>query len=124
MEVKYLKVVKKENIFTKVINFFRIALYKKHQKVEESVVINTNINSKNNFLNKIKLEHEEDAELLRLQKQYENKEIELSSLSEEEIDKLNSLYKRQIEDLNKKLDNQKTELNIVKNRLKNYATSV
>ena len=115
MENKYLQ-VRKENIFTKFINFFRKAFYKESSVKEENII---NENSKKDFLNTIKIEHEEDSNLLRLQEQYENREIELSALSDEEIHNLNLLYKRQIEDLKKKIEDKKTQLNLEKYQLKN-----
>lgn len=123
MENKYLQ-VRKENIFTKFINFFRKVFYREQNiKEEKNVNIETE-NIKKDFLNEIKLEHEEDSVLINLQKKYENKEIELSSMSDEEIHNLNLLYKRQIEDLSKKLDNKKTELNMIKNRIKSYSATM
>lgn len=124
MEVKYLQVVKKENIFNKVINFFRKAFYKPKQDIQENVVSDEKANNKNEFLNQIKLEHEEDPILIELQRKFEDKEVELSQLSKNQIHELNLLYKKQIDDLEKELDNKKTELNIIKNRVKAYAESI
>ena len=121
MENKYLQ-VRKENIFTKFINFFRKAFYRE-QNIEQDIILDMEDNRKD-FLNEIKLEHEEDPNLINLQKQFENREIELSSMSAEEVHNLNLLYKRQIEELKKKLDNKKTELNMIKNRVKSYSVNV
>ena len=38
MEVKYLQVIKKENIFNKVINFIRKVFYKPKQDTQETVL--------------------------------------------------------------------------------------
>lgn len=124
MEVKYLQVVKKENIFNKVINFFRKAFYKPKQYIQENNVGDEKTNNKNEFLNQIKLEHEENPILMELQRKFEDKEVELSQLSKNQIHELNLLYKKQIDNLEKELDNRKTELNIIKNRVKSYATNV
>lgn len=123
MEVKYLQVIKKENIFNKVINFIRKVFYKPKQDTQETVFIKEKTNNKNEFLNKIKLEHEENPILIELQRKFENKEVALSQLSKDQIHELNLLYKKQIDDLDKELDNKKTELNIIKNRIKSYATN-
>lgn len=122
MENKYLQ-VRKENFFTKFINFFRKILYKEETIEQDIIIDNKAADNKKSFINSIKLEHEEDPVLLNLQKEFENEEIELASLSDQEIEDLNLLYKRQIEELKKKLDNKKTELNIIKNRIKNYVTN-
>lgn len=124
MEVKYLQVIKKENIFKKIIKFFRKAFYRKTNTIEENVINieNKPEDNKKDFLNQIKIE-QEDPNLLSIQEKYENGEIELSSLSDEEIHNLNLLYKRQIEDLKKKLDDKKTQLNFEKYKLKNEKQS-
>ena len=73
MENKYLQ-VRKENVFTKFINFFKKLFYKEQINTEEN--INSEIiDSKKEFLDEIKLEHEDDSVLINLQKKYENKEI-------------------------------------------------
>ena len=121
MENKYLQ-VRKENIFTRFINFFRKVFYKEQINIEDTINNRTD-NTKNNFLYEIKIEHEEDPNLINLQEQFENKEIDLASMSDEEVHNLNQLYKRQIEELKKKLENKKTEINIVKNRMQSYSTN-
>lgn len=123
MENKYLQ-VRKENIFAKFINFFRKVFYKEQINIEEPVINAETINNKNNFLNEIKLEHKENATLINLQKQFENKEIELSSMSDEDIHNLNELYKKQISDLKKKLEDKKKEINIIKNTIRSYSTNM
>lgn len=55
---------------------------------------------------------------------YENNEIDLCVMSNEEIHELNSLYKRQVLDLKKKLDDPKTQLAIMKNRIKSYSANM
>lgn len=123
MENKFLQ-VKKDNIFTKFINFFKKILYKSQSNISEQVMDIELEDTRNNFLDEIKLQHEENPNLINLQQRFENKEIELSSLTDEEVHNLNLLYKRQIENLEKVLENSKTELNIIKNRIKTYSTSM
>ena len=121
MEVKYLQ-VRKENIFTKFINFFRKMLYKQPTNIEQPDITNEDINKKTDFLNSIKIE-QDDPYIIDLQNKFENKEIELSSLSDEEVHNLNLLYKKQIHDLKRKLEEKKTEINIIENRIKIYSAN-
>lgn len=87
-------------------------------KIEKSTYV------KSNFLNDIRINKEENKELIDLQNKYENNEINLSMLSDKEIDELDSLYNRQVSDLKKKLDDRKTQLNIMKHRIKSYSVNM
>lgn len=78
------------------------------------------MDNRKNFLNEIKVNKQEDTELLKLQHKFENKEINLSMMSNEEIHNLNELYTRQLSELKRKIDNKKTELNITNHRISNY----
>ena len=71
----------------------------------------------------LQLNKDDNQTLLNLQKQFENNEIDLSVMSDEEIDALNSLYKKQVSELKKILDNKQTELNIIQYRIKGYSSN-
>ena len=124
MENKYLQ-VRKENIFTKCINFIKGIFIKKVEKeIPAKIETIENRNVKSDYLNDIKIYKEENKELLDLQSKYENKEIDLGVMSDEEIHELNLLYKRQISDLKKNLEDKKTQLSIMKHRIKNYSANM
>ena len=124
MENKYLQ-VRKESIFTRFVNFIKRTFGKKaDQEVFNSVDKTQNENVKTNFFDEIKINKEENREILDLQSKYENKEIDLSVMSNEEIHELNSLYKRQVSDLKKKLEDKKTQLAIMNNRIKSYSSNI
>lgn len=124
MENKYLQ-IKKENIFSKFVNFIKgIFGMKVEQEIPSPKEIIEKKEIKSTFLDELKIERQEDPELIKLQNQFENKEIDLCVISDEEIKSLNSLYKRQISDLKEKLDDKKTQLAIIKSRIKNYSTGI
>lgn len=117
MKSKYLQ-VRKENIFTRFVNFIKKIFGKKvEQELSTQAKTPENKNVKSNFFDEIRINKEEDKELIELQNKYENNELDLAVLSDEEIDELNSLYKRQVSDLKKKLDDKKTELAIMKKKI-------
>lgn len=124
MENKYLQ-VRKESIFTRFVNFIKGIFGKKvEQEIPAPVETIEKKDVKSNFFDEIRINKEEDKELLDLQSKYENNEIDLCVMSNEEIHELNSLYKRQVSDLKKKLDDKKTQLAIMKNRIKSYSANM
>ena len=124
MENKYLQ-VRKESIFTRFVNFIKGIFGKKvEQGIPAPVETIEKKDVKSNFFGEIRINKEEDKELLELQSKYENNEIDLCVMSNEEIHELNSLYKRQVSDLKKKLDDKKTQLAIMKNRIKSYSANM
>lgn len=124
MENKYLQ-VRKESIFTRFVNFIKGIFGKKvEQEIPASVETIEKKDVKSNFFDEIRINKEENKELLDLQSKYENNEIDLCVMSNEEIHELNSLYKRQVSDLKEKLDGQKTQLVIMKNRIKRYSANM
>lgn len=127
---------KKDNIITKMINFFRNIFYKERDsktdindvenddKVENIKEIETQENIEENvsqreteFLNYIRVNKKEDPELIELQKKFENKEILMSELSDEELINLNELYQRQIDNMKRELENKKTKIGMLKFKL-------
>lgn len=124
MENKYLQ-VRKESIFTRFVNFIKGIFGKKvEQEIPAPVETIEKKDVKSNFFDEIRINKEENKELLDLQSKYENNEIDLCVMSNEEIHELNSLYKRQVSDLKKKLDDKKTQLAIMKNRIKSYSANM
>lgn len=124
MENKYLQ-VRKESIFTRFVNFIKGIFGKKvEQEIPAPVETIEKKDVKSNFFDEIRINKEENKELLDLQSKYENNEIDLCVMSNEEIHELDSLYKRQVLDLKKKLDDKKTQLAIMKNRIKSYSANM
>ena len=104
--------VRKENIFTKFMDFVKKIFKKKETKenTKQEPIVNTTEENKSDFFEKYRV-HQENSELLNLQNQFEKGEIDLCTMSNEEVRELNLLYKRQILDLNARLNNKKAELN-------------
>ena len=122
MENKYLQ-VRKNNIFQKLVSFLK-NLFKINKDINNTMNIKKNNDitriskNKNEFHNEIKPEEQFDKEILELQVKYQQKEIELKDLSDEQVHKLNLLYIKQKKDLLKKIDNLETEINMIKYQLK------
>ena len=115
----------KENIFTRFFNFIKRIFGKEEPKqIPEKTEETISQEPKPNFIDELKLYKEEDQTLLKLQNQYEKNEIDLSTMSNEQIHDLNSLYKRQVSELKKKLNDKKTELNIMQNKIKSYSENM
>ncbi len=116
--------VRKDNIFTKFIDFVKNLFKKKETKeiAKQEPIVNTTEENKSDFFEKYRV-HPEKPELLNLQSQFEKNEIDLCMMSDEEIHELNLLYKRQVTELNTKLDNKKAELSRIQHRLKKIYTN-
>lgn len=116
----------KDNIFTRFINFIK-KLFGKDEPKQLSAQIETieKKETKPSFFEEIKIpvENPKNSKLLKLQKQFENNEIDLCVISNEEIHELNSLYKTQVSDLKSKLSDKKTELSLIQKRIANYSTN-
>ena len=143
MKDKYL-IEKKENIFTKILNFLK-NLFKKDTKnnIEKSDIysneIYKNANQSSNynnyisestskkeeyttkyesdFLNYLRVDNRENPELLELQRRFESKEILMSEMSEKDLIRLNDLYNRQITKMKNDLENKKTKVGMLKFKL-------
>ncbi len=114
----------KENIFTRFINFIKKILGNKEpKKLSEKAEEIQEQKAKKQFLDELKLNNAENSELLKLQNQYENGEINLSILSDEQIHDLNLLYKKQVSDLKQKLNEKKLELRMMKQKVNNYSAN-
>ena len=91
----------KDNIFTKIANFFKNIFSRKN--IVETIVrepIN-NEETKDDFLENIVIkETEEEKRLKSLQLQYDNGEIEEEDILEEDIEKLIKMYEKETKELN------------------------
>lgn len=143
MKDKYL-IEKKENIFTKILNFLK-NLFKKDTKnnIEKSDIYSNEIYKDENqssnynnyisestskkeeyttkyesdFLNYLRVDNRENPELLELQRRFESKEILMSEMSEKDLIRLNDLYNRQITKMKNDLENKKTKVGMLKFKL-------
>ena len=103
----------KENIFTKISNFFKKLFSKKKEYIEENVDENLiyNIQQKENFVENIVIkENEEEKRLKELQLQFDNGEIDEEDISDEDMDKLIELYNKETEELNRETENIKIHI--------------
>lgn len=93
----------KENIFTKISNFFKNLFFRNKNKIlecEEREYVETN-NSKEKFIGNITIKEDEEEKRLRLlQLQYDNGEIDEADISDEDVDKLMEMYQKETEKLN------------------------
>lgn len=111
----------KENFFTRFINFIKKIFGNDAPKqiTEKSQVIEEPV-SKTNFFDEIKIVPEENtvnSKSMKLQKRFENDELDLCVMSDEEIHELNSLYKEQVSDLKTKLKAKKEQLKSLQSKV-------
>lgn len=102
---KSLIVAKEESLFYKIKKFF-LNLFRRKEIIENEPQIanidNNEIqinNQRNAFIESIRNIENEETKLLKLQKQFDNREIDKSQLSKEQIVDLTTLYKKQISEL-------------------------
>lgn len=102
---KSLIVVKEESLFYKIKKFF-LNLFRRKEIIEnEPQIANIDNNEiqintqKNAFMESIRNIENEETKLLKLQKQFDNRQIDKSQLSKEQIADLTTLYKKQIGEL-------------------------
>lgn len=106
LEEKSLIAVNEKSLFYRIKTFFlRLFKGKETVKIEpqiETVKINEiqiNTIQKNSFMESIRNIENDETRLLKLQKQFDNGEIDKSQLSKEQVADLTALYKKQISDL-------------------------
>ena len=90
----------KENIFTKISNFFKNLFFRNKKMVikdiDEKIICDNS--KKEYFIEKIAIkENEEEKRLKILQLQYDNGEIDEKNISEEDMDKLIEMYENETE---------------------------
>lgn len=102
-------IVKKKNIFQKIISKIKNRLYKNKEKInKEQIIIPKSIEeSKKEFINNIKVTIDTEINMLKIK--LDNGEIKAIDLTDEQIDKLQKIYDEEIEkkkvELNKLLSN-------------------
>lgn len=102
----------KENIFTRIANFFKKLFFRKKkdtiESIDETPIYN---NPKENFIENIAIkEDEEEKRLKTLQLQYDNGEIDEEEISEEDMDKLIEMYEKETEQLNLDTERRKNHI--------------
>lgn len=106
LDEKSLMIVNKKSIFYKIKAFF-VKLFKENSVYQNEFQVETikdnaiqpNIKQKDDFIETLINIENDETKLLKLQKQFDNGEIDRNQLSEEQIAKLTELYKKQINDL-------------------------
>lgn len=105
LEEKSLITVNENSILNKIKSFFLRLFGKNNNIVNEpqiTLIDNNNVQSnkrKDAFMESIRNVEDEETKLLKLQKQFDNREIDTSQLSKKQIADLTALYKKQINDL-------------------------
>lgn len=105
LEEKSLITVNENSILYKIKLFFLRLFRRKNNMVNEPQIAPINNNNtqldkrKDAFIESIRNVEDEETKLLKLQKQFDNKKIDTSQLSKEQIADLTALYKKQINDL-------------------------
>lgn len=104
------------NIFSKLRNWF-IGLFKIRTKsiqnavdIDNSDIVTNKINTKDNFLNSLKILDNDDIDIFNLQRKYENGQIKVSEMSDNEYSKIEDLYNKQIENLTNQIKQKKAKL--------------
>lgn len=105
-----------DNIFLKIKNWFT-GLFKVRIKNVQNIVdsANSNIdtnktNNKEDFLNSLKTVDNDDTNIFNLQMKYENGQLKVSEMSENEYSKIEYLYNKQIENLTNQIKQKKAKL--------------
>ncbi len=96
----------KENIFTKISNFFkrlfsRMKNVSKEEITEQPVYINNTNNQKENFIEQVVIPENQEEKRLRLLKlKYDNGEIDEEDISDEDIEKIVEMYEKETDKIN------------------------
>ena len=104
------------NIFFKIRNWFANLFGFKPKSVQKTIdVSNSNMDinepsAKDNFLNSLKTSGNDDINIFNLQRKYENGQLKVSDMSEDEYSKIEDLYTRQIENLTNQIKIKKAKL--------------
>ena len=120
---KSLVQVNENSIFYKIKKFFR-NLFHKDTEFESNDVVEENISNnienkskKSAFIESIKNIEDEEAKLLKLQKQYCSREIKEEELTKEQVNSLCNLYDKQIANLKKSNEMKKQKILEYRKRL-------
>lgn len=90
--------IENKGIFSKIKNFFKNIFVKKQEK-ENNENLSEIKEHNNEFKENLKMNKEEEEKLLELQNKYRNGEIHEGDLTDEQIDSLCDLYDKQIAEL-------------------------
>lgn len=112
---KSLKVIN-ETIFDKIKKFVNKILGRKTEKIENKKV-ETLIETKKEFENRIKINEEETINLI---KRIEKEENYLEEQEGDKLEEINANLTRYLEKIKKEINNEKTEKAIVENQLRTY----
>lgn len=112
---KSLKVIN-ETIFDKIKRFVNKILGRKTEKIENKKV-ETLIETKTEFENRIKINEEETINLI---KRIEKEENYLEEQEGDKLEEINANLTRYLEKIKKEINNEKTEKAIVENQLRTY----
>ena len=105
-----------DNIFLKIRNWFVNLFGFKTKSVQNTInVTNSNIDvnetsTKHDFLNSLKTSENDETNIFNLQRKYENGQLKVSDMSEDEYSKIENLYNRQIENLTNQIKIKKAKL--------------
>ena len=103
----------KENIFTKISNFFEKIFFSKKRVTQKDIneIPIYNEHQKEDFIEGIIIkESEEEKRLKNLQLQYDNGEIDEENISDEDMDKIIKLYEKETEELNNDTERRKKHI--------------
>ncbi len=107
MEEKRL-VVRKENFFSKIRNFFSFLFKPKNNKSDLNIIESESKSEKNESIETPK------RDVKKLKEEYENGKIELSEFAEEELKELDKLLSEEIEELTKLKEDKEYQLAVLK----------
>lgn len=93
--------IRKATILSKIVNFIKGLFRPKYKAINQHNPISTSLD-----------ENTQDFELINLQDKFENNQIKLSELSDNQLQNLNNLYQNQIKVLKQTLNYKKIEMNI------------
>lgn len=113
----------KENIFTKISNFFKKLFFRKNKDISKSIdeTLIYNKQCKENFIDNILIkEDEEEKRLKTIQLQYDNGEIDEEDISDEDMDKIIDMYEKETEKLNADTEIRKNHIAQMLKELKQY----
>ena len=107
----------KENIFTKISNFFKKIFFRK-KKIDDEKNIYIKPSNEDFIKNIVVKEDEEKRRLKNLQLQYDNGEIDEEDISSEDMDKLTKMYENETEMLNADTERRKNHISQMLKELK------
>lgn len=113
----------KENIFSKILKFFKQIISRKKLYSAENMTQETieSENNKVNFWENIQIkEDEEQIRLKILQTQYDNGQIDEEDISDEDMDKLIEMYEKETEQLNRDTENIKFHISQMLKEIKKF----